>query len=217
MKTRLLIVEDHPAMITGYRTLLSCIQDMDFEIDEALTGAEAYNILSQGVKSYDIIILDLLIPSCLEKGIESGVDLVTMIRLNMPKSKIVVLTSQVQSLELYTVYNNYKPDGFLVKSDFSGSDFMEMIAHVLAGSQVLSTGVKDAIKQISGEKLYLDNINRQILNLIGKGIKTKNLPNHLNLSISAIDKRKAQIKDILGLIKGNDQDIIVEARRRKLI
>ena len=63
----------------------------------------------------------------------------------------------------------------------------------------------------------MDNYNRQILLLLSQGIKTKNLPDLLHLSKSAIDKRKAIIKQIFGIDKGTDEDILKEARRQGLI
>ena len=63
----------------------------------------------------------------------------------------------------------------------------------------------------------MDNYNRQIIILLSQGVKTKNLPDLLYLSKSAIDKRKAIIKQLLGIDKGNDEDILKEARKQGLI
>lgn len=67
------------------------------------------------------------------------------------------------------------------------------------------------------KEVYLDTTNRRIISLLAKGIKTKNLPIHLNLSISAIDKRKAQIKEIFNIEKGTDEDILREAKKNDFI
>ena len=73
------------------------------------------------------------------------------------------------------------------------------------------------MKELLSKKAYLDNFNRQIITLLAQGIKTKSLPNHKNLSISSIEKRKVQIKDYLSIEKGTDEDIIREAKRLGLI
>jgi two-component system, NarL family, response regulator NreC len=52
---------------------------------------------------------------------------------------------------------------------------------------------------------------------LAKGVKTKNMPDILHLSQSAIDKRKVILKNILGIEKGNDEDILNEARKQGLI
>lgn len=53
--------------------------------------------------------------------------------------------------------------------------------------------------------------------LLSQGIQTKNLPDYLNLSKSAIDKRKVIIKEFFDIEKGNDEDILREARKQGFI
>jgi hypothetical protein len=43
------------------------------------------------------------------------------------------------------------------------------------------------------------------------------MPNHLSLSLSAIEKRKATIKNKLLKDKGSDKEIIEQAKKMKLI
>jgi DNA-binding NarL/FixJ family response regulator len=69
---------------------------------------------------------------------------------------------------------------------------------------------------LSKEEL-LDTTNRKIIELLAQGIKTKNLPEHLHLSQSAIEKRKATIKDALGIDKGTDEDILKALRLMGLL
>jgi hypothetical protein len=63
----------------------------------------------------------------------------------------------------------------------------------------------------------LDIFNRQILHFLAQGIKTKNLYQHIHLSTSAIEKRKAIIKEYFGIKKGTDEDILREARKQGLL
>lgn len=63
----------------------------------------------------------------------------------------------------------------------------------------------------------MDSYNCQILLLLSQGVKTKSIPNLLHLSISAVDKRKAIIKQIFGIEKGTDEDILREARKQGLL
>lgn len=63
----------------------------------------------------------------------------------------------------------------------------------------------------------LDSYNRQIIMLLSQGIQTKNLPDYLHLSKSAIDKRKVVIKEFFDIEKGNDEDILREARKQGFI
>jgi DNA-binding NarL/FixJ family response regulator len=105
----------------------------------------------------------------------------------------------------------------MVKSDASISDFKNAIETVLGGQIFISQTAASSIKKISNENFYLDNYDRQILLLLSKGIKTKNIPMYIPLSISAIDKRKSALKDVLALNSSDDQTLIDEARRRNIV
>src|SRR5690606_762771 len=104
-----------------------------------------------------------------------------------------------------------------VKSDFSAEEFLLAFKNIVEVHNYHSATVRNGIAQILKREVYLDTYNRQIISLLGQGIKTKSLPQHLNLSISAIDKRKAQIKDYIEIEKGTDEDIIREAKRKGFI
>src|SRR5690606_17240783 len=71
----------------------------------------------------------------------------------------------------------------------------------ILGETYHSITVTDIIKKILSKESYLDTFNRQIILCLSQGIKTKHLPVHLNMSLSAIEKRKAQIKDYLCIDK----------------
>ena len=50
-----------------------------------------------------------------------------------------------------------------------------------------------------------------------KNIKIDHLKVTSNITLSAIDKRKAHIKEFFNIEKGSDEDIIKEAKKRGLI
>jgi hypothetical protein len=49
------------------------------------------------------------------------------------------------------------------------------------------------------------------------GIKTVNLPDYIPLSMSAIEKRKANIKEQLLMGKGSDSDLIAKGKKLGLL
>jgi len=59
----------------------------------------------------------------------------------------------------------------------------------------------------------LDEINRKILYHLSKRVKTKNLVNHVPLSLSAIEKRKSDIKMILGVENADDEELLKKAKK----
>ena len=62
----------------------------------------------------------------------------------------------------------------------------------------------------------LDEIELKIIQLISQGIRNKNLCEHINLSNSAIEKRKQKLKKKLDF-NGNDEDLLKIARENKWI
>ena len=72
-------------------------------------------------------------------------------------------------------------------------------------------------KMFNDEEYQLDDVNKKIIYFLSKGIKTKDLTNHIHLSLSAIEKRKVQIRKILQLESTNVEELIIEAKKRGFI
>ena len=213
MKLKLLIVEDHPAMVEGYKSILANNTVYEIEYTIAQNCESAYHALHNDDAKFDIVFLDLILPPASHLKLVDGEDVAKMIRKTTPDMKIVVLTSHAESFALYSIVRNIVPEGLLVKSDFSGEELLHALNVVQNHGIYHSATVKKGLKDFLGRGVYLDACNRKIIMLLSQGIKTKNLPQYLNLSVSAIDKRKAQIKDFFNIEKGNDEDILREARK----
>ncbi|MGH2666537.1 response regulator [Flavobacterium sp.] len=220
MVLKILMVDDHPSMIEGYKIILS-YNTLGYEIETSAAHncESAYEIITNKAKSnfFDLIFLDYSLPPYEEKNITSGEDLAMLVKKHMPNSKIVILTSHTEALLLYNILRNIEPAGLLVKSDFTADELLSAFDMIVNGETYHSLTVKQCLKELLSKTVYLDNFNRQIITLLAQGIKTKNLPNHLNLSISSIEKRKVQIKDYFCIEKGTDEDIIREAKKLGLI
>lgn len=216
----ILIVEDHLLMIEAYKSILSYHADSNaFNFIEAVNCEAAFHIIAGDRIDkilIDIVILDLNLPKYTAACIEGGADLIFYIKKFLPNCKIVVVTSHSETIKIYDILKLYDPAGFLIKSEFTGDDFLLAFDLILNGGNYISPLIKKSIESMLSEKVYLDSYNRQILILLGQGIRTKNLINYLPISMSAIEKRKSIIKDFFNII-GNDEDLIQEARRRKFI
>ncbi len=212
------MIDDHPPIIEGYKSILSFNpHGYILETTEAYSCETAYKAIIDVEHPFDIIFLDLNLPAFPEKKINSGDDLIPLIRRHHANAKIVVLTSHTEFLSLFKVLDEYKPEGFLVKSDFKSHELLTAFHELVQGNKYYSATVIGHQKQWDERNKVMDSYNRQILLLLSQGVKTKNLPGLLHLSKSAIDKRKAIIKQIFGIDKGTDEDILKEARKQKLI
>ena len=54
----------------------------------------------------------------------------------------------------------------------------------------------------------------RILHLLSQGIKTRSLTEYIDLSMSAIEKRKKQLKILFSINDGKDESLIMEARKK---
>ena len=216
----ILMIDDHPSMIEGYKSILS-FNDLGLRITTtpAYNCESAYNIIysTPVFKAFDFAFVDLSLPPYLEKNIKSGEDLALLIKNKFPNCKIVILTSHAEAFILDAIQKNIAPNGLLVKSDFTADEFLLAFEKIYNNHFYTSRTVVENIAELHEKSAFLDENNRKLITLLAEGVKTKNLPQRMNLSISAIDKRKAQIKYFFKIEKGSDEDIIREAKKHGLI
>ena len=214
------MIDDHPSMIEGYKSILS-FNDLGLRIitTPAYNCESAYNIIDKTSVSeaFDFAFVDLSLPPYLEKNIKSGEDLALLIKNKFPNCKIVILTSHAEAFILDAIQKNIAPNGLLVKSDFTADEFLLAFEKIYNNHFYTSRTVVENIAELHEKSAFLDENNRKLITLLAEGVKTKNLPQRMNLSISAIDKRKAQIKYFFKIEKGSDEDIIREAKKHGLI
>jgi two-component system, NarL family, response regulator NreC len=218
MEVNVLMVDDHPPIIEGYKSILS-FNPFGYRLNTttAYSCESAYNTITNAKTPFEVIFLDLTLPPYIERKLYSGEDLIPIVRKYHPEAKIIVLTSHSEAIILFKILNEYKPEGLLVKSDFQSAELVTAFDTIVSGKFFYSQTVVKHQKTWEEKNKVMDNYNRQILLLLSQGVKTKNLPNLLHLSKSAIDKRKAIIKQIFGIDKGTDEDILREARKQGLI
>jgi two-component system, NarL family, response regulator NreC len=220
MYLKVLMVDDHPSMIEGYKIILS-YNDFGYDVDvTAVYSCEAaYELITKKKSAtiFDLVFLDYSLPPFEKKRIMNGEDLAVLVQKHFPNAKIVILTSHTEAILLYNIIKKVNPEGLLVKSDFTADELLLAFDTIMNGHVYFSQTVKQIIKDLSSNTLYLDSINRTIISLLSQGIKTKSLPVRLSLSLSAIEKRKVFIKEYFGITKGNDEDIIREARKLGLV
>lgn len=218
MEVSVLMIDDHKLIIEGYKSILS-YNPYGYEVKTtpALSCESAYELITTTKETFDLVTIDYTMPPYPEKNIDNGSDLIPIVKKYLPETKIMMLTTHSESLLLFNILKNHNPEGLLVKSDFDANDFTEAFHTVIQGGQYLSSTIVDLQKEMEQKSRVLDYYNRQIILLLNQGIKTKNMPDYLHLSKSAIDKRKVFIKEFFDIEKGNDEDILREARKQGFI
>jgi len=217
----ILMIDDHPSQIEGYKGILSFNEvGYDIETMACYDCRSAYDVITSGQLSneFDIIFIDKSMPPYPEKNIASGEDLALLIKMQFPEMKVVIITSYNDAFQLYNIVKKIEPIGLLVKSDFHPDELIEAFDCIMNGGCYYTSTVKMSIDKLLQSQDYLDSKNRQMIMLLSQGVKTKSLPDFLHISLSAVEKRKAFIKDYLCLgKKGSDEEIVSEARKRGFI
>ena len=118
---KVLIVDDHPIIVEGYRNILLAIEELDIDVDIAHNCEDAgakIKASSREPHPYDILFLDIQLPPSPSGKMLSGEDLGALSRRIMPSTtKVIILTMFNENSRIYNILKTIDPDGFLIKSD----------------------------------------------------------------------------------------------------
>lgn len=215
----ILIVDDHPMTVNGYINVLSEEEFKDHVLNftKALDCEQAYKLImasQTGGTKFNVAYLDLSLPPYPEKNIFSGLDLGVLIRKTIPDCVIIILTMHSEASLIDRLIKEINPQGILCKSDIDIDEFLNAFKIVYSGDTYLSNKIVKSLKEKVFDNYKLDNYDKQILMRLSEGILTKNIPNYVPLSLSAIEKRKAQMKNMLLQGKGGDDHELIEAIKK---
>ena len=217
----ILIVDDHPFIIEAYKNAIKGYNSKgayEFNITQAKdckTGYEA--IIAASSAPFGIAFFDLSMPVYEEKGIFSGEDLALLIKQEMPACKIILLTMHTELLKINTIIKNINPNGLVIKNDLTFDELLLAFDKILKDENYYSQTVVKLVSQIQYDHIEIDAFDKQILFHLSKGIKTKDIPQYVPLSLSAVEKRKLNLKDTLEIKGGSDIDLIREAKNKGLL
>ena len=220
---KILIVDDHPMIVEAYINILTSadLKLYDLTIDTANNCDSAIDKIKDSSKNtpYHLLFFDIKLPPSSDGEIISGEDLALFAKDLLPEAKIIILTMFNENHRIHNILQTVNPDGLLIKNDLTSEEFMAAFDKIMEDPPYYSATVAKYFRKQtanSAESLF-DDINRKIIFHLSKGVKTKNLTNHINLSLSSIEKRKVQIRELLDLEHANDEELIIEAKKRGFI
>ncbi|MBG6060681.1 DNA-binding NarL/FixJ family response regulator [Flavobacterium sp. CG_9.1] len=218
----LFFVDDHPIIIDGYSNILSTTKtnDTTISITAAYSCEQAYfKIIEshQAQKYFDLAFVDISLPTYPAQNLYTGIDVAKLIRYYFPACNIVVLTMHSEPAIITAALQEINPEGFILKNAINAASLVAAYQAIMMGATFYSSTITKVQKENAIKRLNLDAIDCQILTLLDKKIKMKDMPNHIDLSLSAIEKRKTNIKNRLLKDKGNDAAIVTAAKKLGLL
>jgi len=215
---KILMVDDHPMIIEGYQMTLVATKKphQHLNIDIAHDCDMANELILKAAKNepYDVLFFDISLPASKDGLITSGEDLAKIARVYLPDAKVIILTMFNESFRILNIIKGINPEGLLIKSDLTSSELAEAFQHILSSPPYYSSTVSGFLNTTITSDIYLDETNRKILHLLSQGVKTKTLKEHIDLSMSAIEKRKKHLKLLFDVEDGKDETLLKEARQR---
>ena len=219
---KILMIDDHPMIIEGYQNTLQFTKKdhQVLVIDIANNCDEAIHFMDKSIKNnspYQVLFVDISLPPSKDGLMNSGEDLAIYARKILPQAKIIILTMFDESYRIHNIIKTINPEGFLIKSDLTSSELSSAFQAVLNNPPFYSGTVNSHLRKTNESDIVIDDKNRRILYLLSQGAKNKSLATHLDISLSAIEKRKKQLKEIFLIDDGQDETLINEARKKGFI
>jgi len=220
VKNNVLIVDDHPFIIQGYKNAITRYNPNEFEffIKQANDCKSGYDIITNPeTEPFDIAFLDISMPAYEEKGMFSGEDLAKLLNKYMPNCKIILLTMYTELLKIKNIIDSINPSGLVIKNDLTFDELLFGFDKVIKNEIYYSQSIQKMMDLDQFETIEIDLFDKQILFHLSKGTKTKEIPQYIPISLEAIEKRKLNLKNRLDLIEESDIELVREAKKRGLL
>jgi two-component system, NarL family, response regulator len=200
-RIRVLIVDDHPVVRVGLRTLIGAEPDMQVVADVG-DGAAALEVFA-GDRP-DIVLLDLRLPGM------SGVEVIHAMKEIDPEAKIIVLTTYDTDQDVYRAVQA-GARGILLKGTFPEGILEAAIRKVQAGGEVITPEVAAR----SAEMLASSPLSPRevaVLELVAQGLSNKEIGTALAVTETTIKYHLKHIYPKLGA-KDRTEAALLAAQR----
>jgi len=195
-KTRVFLVDDHPVVRQGIRSVVDEEPDMAV-CGEAESASEALRLIPERVP--DVAVVDLSLKA------SSGLELIKDIRVRHPQLLVLVLSMRDEAFYAERVLRA-GARGYVVKEE-GCQLIVEAIRKVLKGQIYLSDHIASKMigvyvgreKSAESPIEQLTDRELQVFELIGRGIPTREIAVKLHLSVKTIDAHRENIKRKMGI------------------
>ena len=175
--------------------LARLLKDHDFDVVGAVGDGQALIDAAKRLRP-DVIVTDLSMPGL------SGLDVLARLKAEGIDSKVIVLTMH-KDADLASVAMRGGASGFLLKES-AGDELLAAIRQALQGGVYLAPALtRDVMERMSGSsgasEPQLTVRQRDVLRLIVKGQRMKEIAANLGLSARTVETHKYEMMETLGL------------------
>jgi DNA-binding NarL/FixJ family response regulator len=208
---RVLIVDDHPMVRRGLKSLLSLYPDILVigEAEDSVSALDTAQLLLP-----DIVLLDIQLPS------ESGLRVADRLREVTPEVKVIALTAH-DNQEYVLEALRAGARAYLLKSA-SDQSLVETIRLVHQGRRLLSPSLMDGLlehlgasEETASDVPRLSEPEMRVLALMARGATNEEIATETHWSERTIKRRVARIVEALGA--KNRTQAVAEAARLGLV
>jgi DNA-binding NarL/FixJ family response regulator len=201
-KSRILVVDDHPIVVEGYRQLINCQKDLEV-CGVACTVLEAMN--KAKLTKPHLAVIDLV----LKDG--DGLELIRRLRSEFGALKLLAVSARDESVFAERALHA-GAGGYVCKLEATSS-VIDAIHCVLCGNVYLSPRMTDRVlmraltphdKCENPEIAPLADRELQAFELLGRGLTTRQIASQMHVSPKTVDRYRENIKEKLHLYSSNE-------------
>jgi DNA-binding NarL/FixJ family response regulator len=196
-QTTIMLADDHPVVRLGLKTLLE--QERDFNIvGETFDGIETVRSVQR--LDPDVLVLDLMMPGM------NGMYVMSEVKKSSPRTRIIILTMHAGEPYVREAFQR-GADGYVLKDSIAG-EIVQAIRTVKSGGRYLGELLTDGEAVLytqqkcgdtHGRYDSLTKREREILYLLAKGMKNKEIAVNLGISTRTAECHRAHIMRKLNL------------------
>ena len=190
-RTTIVVVDDHPVVRDGIRSMLGAVPDFDV-VGEAASGPEAVALVRES--DPDVVVMDLRMPG------GDGVDAVREIGRTGARARVLVLTTYDTDSDTVAAIEA-GATGYLLK-DTPAAEIFSAVRATAAGETVLSPAVASRIAShvrtpASGPTLSARE--RQVITLVARGRSNRSIAEELFVSEATVKTPLTHVYEKFGV------------------
>jgi DNA-binding NarL/FixJ family response regulator len=202
------VVEDHPIMVEGLKNILRNDPGITLMGDFG-NGKTTMQALEK--EQPDVILLDVNLPDV------SGINLCKDIKKKYDDVKIIALSIHDEQPIIHSMLQN-GASGYVLKNAL-GNEIIHAIYAIMEGEEYLCNGTREALKNADVELLKaiprITRREKEILQLIGKGLTTVQIAEQLFISTHTVESHRKNLMEKFGV--NNTTSVVRLATEYKLL